>query len=353
MLAAVDQRIAVTRAAPDTAPAEWAYAAGTLAGAHLAHAPQWARVIRQAYGYDPLYFAAEDRAGHTGVLPAVVVRRPLFGTVVASMPFLDGGGPCASSPAIASALTDVIVEAARRLGASAVEFRSAHRLDIAAQPADHKVNLVLPLDSDPDRVWRQLDKSVRNQVRKAERSGLSIATGGLQHLDEFYDIHAARMRDLGSPAHARSFFRAIVDAFGRDAHITLVRNESKAIGGLMALAFKDSLVVPWASCLKEHFALCPNMLMYWETIRTACRDGFRRFDFGRSTRGSGTYHFKRQWGAAEHPLFWYSIPIGRPHPASPRAEHGRAGRFLIRLWQHLPLTVTRSIGPRVRRYLIQ
>ena len=94
------------------------------------------------------------------------------------------------------------------------------------------------------------------------------------------------------------------------------------------------------------------MLLYWETIRTACSEGFTRFDFGRSTAGSGTYHFKRQWGAEEQPLFWYTIPIrGSAQPA--RADDGRIATCLTNAWRHLPLPLTRQIGPHIRRYLIQ
>jgi hypothetical protein len=124
----------------------------------------------------------------------------------------------------------------------------------------------------------------------------------------------------------------------------LVNKGSATVGGLVALAFKDRVIVPWATCLKEHFALCPNMLLYWETIRTACLEGFARFDFGRSTRQSGTYHFKRQWGAEEEPLFWYRIPIPAHQSSSDR---------LARMWQRLPLAVTRQVGPHIRKYLIQ
>src|SRR5262249_14348971 len=193
-------------------------------------------------------------------------------------------------------------DAGRGVGAAAVEAGSASGLAIGAEPANHKVNLVLPLVPDPDRLWQRLDSNRRGQVRRAERSGLTAASGGAELLDAFYACHAARMRDLGSPVHDRAFFRAIFDAFGSNARITLVRKGADAIGGLVALAFRDSLVAPWASCLKEHAALCPNMLMQWDAIRTACRDGFRQFDFGRSTPGSGTYRFKIQWGAVEQPL---------------------------------------------------
>ena len=318
----------------------------------LAHSPEWFSAIQRAYGHAPLYLSAGAADGARGVLPAFVVRRPFFGTVVTSMPFLDSGGPCSASPALRRTLVEHLVAEARRIGARAVELRCTEPIDIAAPPQEHKVNLTLLLPADPGGLWRQFDKQVRNQIRKAERSGLSIEVGGAEKLGAFYDAFAVRMRDLGSPVHAPGFLSAVVDAFGTRARIVLVRKGSTTVGGLMALAFKDRLSVPWATCLKEYFSLCPNMLLYWEALRAACLEGFRRFDFGRSSRNSGTYQFKRQWGAREEPLFWYTIPIGTSVPVGHVADI--AGRpFLARTWQHLPLAVTRHLGPRIRRYLIQ
>jgi FemAB-related protein (PEP-CTERM system-associated) len=344
--------VRVSRVPPASARGAWQRLTGTTSQSHLAHAPEWATVIPQGYGHDPLYLDAEDGAGGFGFLPAFIVRRPLVGTIVTSMPFLDGGGPCACSPALATSLATRLLAEADREGASVVELRCAQRLEIAWQPAEHKVNMVLPLPADAEALWRQLDRSVRNQVRKAERSGLAVEFGGAERLDEFYRFFAARMHDLGSPVHNRAFFGATLDAFGTRARVAIVRKGQTPIGGLIALASTDTLTVPWASCAKEHFALCPNMLLYWETIRVACRDGFERFDFGRSTRGSGTYAFKRQWGALESPLFWYTIPIGRDESRA-AGTRGRTADRLARLWRQLPRSLTRRLGPHVRKYLVQ
>jgi len=225
-------------------------------------------------------------------------------------------------------------------------------VDLPVAATHDKVNLFLPLPKDPGRLWSQLEAKVRNQVRKAERSGLSVEFGQSERLDEFYETFAHNMRDLGSPVHARRFFQAILDAFGDQARIALVRKGEQAIGGLIALAFKDSLIVPWASSLRQYLSLCPNMLLYWEMLRSACVEGFQRFDFGRSSRNSGTYRFKRQWGAVEEALFWYAIPIG----ACPRQRLSSAdpkGALLARLWRSLPLHATRWLGPHVRKYLTQ
>lgn len=318
---------------------------------HLAHSQEWAAVIHRAYGHEPLYLASDDGSGRAGVLPAFIVRRPLFGTAIASMPFLDGGGPCGASREVERGLVESLITEARRLGARLIELRCSRRLNFPWEPAEHKVNLTLPLPN-AEHLWRTLDGSVRNQVRKAERSGLSVDFGGAEKLDAFYSILAIRMRELGSPVHDRAFFRDIVREFGAQARVALVRKGDTPIGALLALGFRDTLTVPWSSCLSEHRTLCSNMLLYWETIRTACIEGFCRFDFGRSSRGSSTYHFKRQWGAVESPLFWYTIPIhGRVRSFS--ADEGRLATYLTNAWRHLPLTVTRGVGPRIRRYLIQ
>jgi serine/alanine adding enzyme len=347
----LDGSVAVRQEIPGTS-STWRRCVHDLRDSNLAHSQEWAAVIQHAYGHEPLYLAADDGSRHSGVLPAFIVRRPLFGTAVTSMPFLDGGGPCCSSTTVETGLVESLISEARRLGARLIELRCSRRLDISWQPAEHKVNLALPLPSNPDQLWTHFDRSVRNQLRKAERSGLSVDFGGAEKLDAFYSIFAVRMRELGCPVHDRAFFRAIVHEFGAQARVALVRKRETPIGALLALGFRDTLTVPWASCLSEYRSLCSNMLLYWETIRTACVEGFRRFDFGRSSRGSGTYRFKKQWGALESPLFWYTIPLhGRSRTVS--ADDGGVGTFLTRAWRHLPLTLTRGVGPRIRRYLIQ
>jgi FemAB-related protein (PEP-CTERM system-associated) len=342
--------VQVTRVVPDES-GTWRRVAHALSGSHLAHSPEWATVIQQAYGHDPLYLAAEDDAGGAALLPAFIVRRPLFGTVVTSMPFLDGGGPCSSSLALSRGLVERLAGEARRVGASLIELRCAERLDIGWEPREHKVNMTLSLEGGADAVWRRLDSNLRNHTRKAGRLGLSIEVGGAEKLDAFYAIYVERMRELGSPVHARGFFTAIFQAFGSEARVALVMKDGRAIGGLVALAFKDTLLAPWASCLSRYFTQYPNLILYWETIRSACLEGRLRFDFGRSTRGSGTYRFKRQWGAGEAPLFWYSIPLDASRAVA--ATNGRTAARVTALWQRLPLGMTRYLGPRVRKYLIQ
>jgi hypothetical protein len=78
--------------------------------------------------------------------------------------------------------------------------------------------------------------------------------------------------------------------------------------------------------------------------------GYRVFDFGRSTVGSGPHHFKLQWGSMEVPLHWnywlaHHDELPEMNPQNPKY------RLAIWAWQHLPLPVTKLIGPSIVRGL--
>ncbi len=61
-------------------------------------------------------------------------------------------------------------------------------------------------------MWDRIDRKARNQVRKAEKSGLTVTRGGAELLPEFYTVFARNMRDLGTPVYARRLFDEVAGA---------------------------------------------------------------------------------------------------------------------------------------------
>jgi CelD/BcsL family acetyltransferase involved in cellulose biosynthesis len=127
----------------------------------------------------------------------------------------------------------------------------------------------------------------------------------------------------------------------------LVRKGQQTIGGAVCLSFRDTLLVPWASSDRAYFSLCPNNLLYWEMIRWGCEHGYRRFDFGRSSPQSGTYHFKKQWGTSEEPLHWQCLRRNQTQTAMLPAADTKY-QWLILTWSPLPLSRLRLSGPWLR-----
>jgi len=83
-------------------------------------------------------------------------------------------------------------------------------------------------------------------------------------------------------------------------------------------------------------------------VRGALAAGGRRFDFGRSQPDSGTYRFKAQYGATPRPLA-YQYALGTATAIPTLAAQKSSLDLAVRVWQRLPLVVTRTIGPRARR----
>jgi hypothetical protein len=171
--------------------------------ANVAHAPQWFTIIKNAYGHLPLYLRGENVEGQSAILPAFLIHSRLFGTVVTSMPFLDVGGPCSPSPKLSHVLVDTLLKEALQLKASIVELRCTKELPLSVPASMNKVNLVLPLPDNPDSLWQQLSAKVRNQVRKAERSGLTVEFVGLEGLDNLRTLRGQHARSWIASACAK------------------------------------------------------------------------------------------------------------------------------------------------------
>lgn len=312
------------------------------------HLWAWRGIFEDAFGHETVYLSARQGGQIVGILPLVVLRSRLFGSFAVSLPFVDGGGICARDSEVAGLLVEhaEMVAAAHRL--SHVELRHESRQVPRLMAREHKVGMRLALERDETRAWEALDRKVRNQIRKAEKSGLTVRSGGVELVDAFYGVFARNMRDLGTPVYSRQLFEQVLASLPDTSQVFLVDKGETVVGGAIALVYRDTLAVPWASSLREYRPQCPNNLLYWRIIEHAVRSGFRTFDFGRSTPGEGTYQFKEQWGARPFPLYWEYVLLegARPpelSPANPRFKTA------IAAWKRLPLPVTEWLGPWIVR----
>ena len=313
------------------------------------HLSGWGRVIQNTYGHRPLYFIAEEGNETRGILPLIEMNTSLFGRSLASVPFLDYGGICADDEYVQKELFSEMLNYCNREKIKTFDLRHRQPSGLNLERYEQKVTLILNLESQADQMWKSLDAKVRNQVRKAVKSQLSVQWAGVEALDDFYRVYATNMRDLGSPAHSRKFFQAIFEEFNH-SRLVLAKFQDQIIGGGLCLYLRETVLVPWASSLRAFFRYCPNNLIYWEAIRSACEQGFQKFDFGRSSYGSGTYNFKRQWGAIEQPLcweYWSKDKRSKPILQGNDSRYGTA----VRLWKKTPLTIANRIGPMIRKQL--
>ncbi len=189
---------------------------------------------------------------------------------------------------------------------------------------------------------------MRNQVRKGEKSGLVISSGGQDLLEAFYDVFARNMRDLGTPVFGIELFEETLRTFPDNSRVFCAYDGTTPVAASIVHWRGGSAEVIWASALRESNRLSANVLLYWHTIQFAIAQRCTMFEFGRCTPGEGPFHFKRQWGAEPRPLVWEYWHAG-PKADVEKSPRNPKYRAAVAVWQRLPVGVTRLVGPRIVR----
>ena len=311
------------------------------------HQSAWGQAVKNAYGFGPTYLIAEDAGRVVGVLPLILMKIPFAGKRFVSLPYCDLGGILADNEAVAEKLTSYAIGLANGLNAKKLELRSS-RTEEKTSPVN-KVRMVLQLPDSSEQLMAGFKAKLRSQVKKPSKDGLTAEMGGLELLDEFYRIVAINMRDLGSPVHSKRWYKEILRAYGENAKIGLVcMADGTAVGAGLILLHKHVVSIPWASTLREYNRYNPNMLLYWLFLSYASDNGYRFFDFGRSTPGEGTYRFKEQWGADPMPLIWLDL-LGSFSYASNCKGNNR--QFLEKAWKMMPVKLSVFVGSSLRNLI--
>ena len=271
------------------------------------------------------------RAGRFAMVPSLLIGRPVYSYLPGlSYSDLDEAAAQDLAREVPNHPFNIRVLAAPRPeGALAPGASVVLRIDLAAYGG-------------PEAVWeRGLNRKARGSVRRARKAGLTASEetgpGAMQAFCAMQRLAHARH---GAPMLPEALFDALVTELG--ARILVVR--SGANGAVQAgyLWVRDGPIawLPYGGAYRN--SDCPGNLAFWAAVELTANEGAEILDFGRSPMGSGTYAFKRSFGARPVPVRWLSD--------KPSDLYGRY-RTAQKLWRALPDFVTDRAGPWLCRYL--
>lgn len=313
------------------------------------HRAAWLDSIHQGLRHPVYIIKATEGDCVVGVLPLCLVAGPIFGRFLVSLPYINTGGVWAHNQTVARGLIDAGCELADQLDVKYLELR--HEVEVPHDRLNFKrtdkVHMRLPLPDTYEGLMASLKSKVRSQVKKSYKSDLSVQFGGGELLKDFYHVFSTNMRDLGTPVFSRKLFASILNSFEGDAELCVVSKDSNPAAAGLLVHVDGVTEVPSASCLRAFNVLNANMFMYSKLLERAIDRGSQTFDFGRSSEDSGTFKFKKQWGAKPHPAVWQYF-VRKGDPADMRPDSGGKQR-LVRIWQRLPVWITKLAGPSIVR----
>ncbi len=305
--------------------------------------------MEKAFGHRTHFLFAESNEHIVGVLPLAEVKSWMFGHSLCSLPFCVYGGIVATSERARQELDHAAQRLAAKLNVDYLEYRSFAALHSDWAHKDLYVTFRKEIYADHEQNMLAIPRKQRAMVRKGIKAELRGEVD--QNVDRFFALFSDNVRRHGTPTLSKRYFQLLLNVFGRDCEVTTIVNpDNKPLSSVLTFYFRDEVLPYYAGddLTARHFAA--NDFKYWDLMQRATQRGCKFFDYGRSKIGTGTYHFKMNWGFKPQPLSYeYQLlrakDIPNQNPLNPKY------RLFIKAWQRIPLAVANQIGPHIVKYL--
>ncbi len=203
-------------------------------------------------------------------------------------------------------------------------------------------------------LWNGLHSSARQNVRKAQASGVVVRDGRtIEDMRIFHRMHCmlrkSKYRLLAQPL---AFFENIFHEFAKTdgVHVLIAERNSEPIAAIVLLEWNGTLYYKFNASLDQRY--CPNDLLAWHALQYGRQRGMVQFDFGLSDlEQPGLIRYKRKFATDEQEI---SFLQWRPEGyANPKGD--QAGQILSQVTNWLtdatvPDEITRTAGEKLYRF---
>ncbi len=194
---------------------------------------------------------------------------------------------------------------------------------------------------DEEQLWKGYKKRVRRDIRKAEKSGVSIHEATQpEEIDVLYDLYSETMRRNEA---FNIWTKKMLHAIDRDlaqqgkAKILLAKLNDKVVAGVIFLFSPDTTYYFFAASAQKYLSLCPNDLLVHHGICLTIQKGRRYYDLMTSQKEDvALMNFKEKWGAQKFPYYFYEKNLTPVRPW---------------LWKRMWRLINTPIGARLIRSL--
>ena len=290
--------------------------------------------------------------------PFFLVKSKIFGEKIINVPFFDTGSlPADLSKKNIKKIKEKFVDSPRveiRMDDSFENFENIKKslVEEGFESNENKHQMVIHLKQ-KEEMWNQFHKHTRNDVRKSEKSGLTIKPiKEVVELKKFYKLYLREMKNFGTPQHSFSFFRNFLEIM-RENFLGLNCYYNKELAGAIILFYDSEEAYLGFNVSNIHFReYRPNDKLYWEMMKFCIEKKIKKISLGQvdldseDPRAKGLYKFKAKW---------LSVPVKRVYFNYPKEEDQNQKKESMKkfrsVWKRLPLWMVRIVGPKIESQL--
>jgi FemAB-related protein (PEP-CTERM system-associated) len=316
----------------------------------LFHLTRWLDLIRINFRHKPYCLYRERDKEITGILPLVLVRSPLLGTVLVSNPYAVYGGIVAREPEDGRHLFEAAQSMAKKLHVKYLELRNLYESPWELPSISLYHTFLKEIPEDEEQCLTQIPRKSRASTRQGRDKYKLRFIEACDQLDRFYELFVMNKRSLGSPVFSRKYFKSLMDIFDGRIFIHCVLYEEKIISAVMSFVHKDTVLPYYSGSDKQYERYHTNNFQYWQLMVWASKRGLRNFDFGRSRKDTGAFHFKTNMGFSPTQLHYqYYFPkegkIPNLNPSNPKLD---LPKMILR---KIPVSLAKVVGPILVRHI--
>lgn len=315
------------------------------------HLASWKEVISKTFGGEPFYFALRGENGSIQAgLPFFFIKSRLTGKRLVSLPLASFCDPLIKNASALEELLRAVMEKSIELNASYIEIKTLNEFNLLKEKNfkcyRHYNTHVMPLGADLDVVEKCFHTNVKRCLKKAKCSNVTVreATKS-EEVKLFFNLHVLTRKKHGLLSQPFSFFKNMWEILCQKGlcSLLLASCHDRTIAAAFFLKFKDTFYYEYGASDERFNELYPNHILLWEAIKSAHKEKFRFFDFGRSSvENEGLNIFKRKWGGNVKELYYYYYPdIGGAALAKTKGDKYSLIKHVNR---HMPSSIMKIMG---------
>jgi peptidoglycan pentaglycine glycine transferase (the first glycine) len=156
---------------------------------------------------------------------------------------------------------------------------------LAPRQIQPKASIVVDLTRSPEDILNGFDRQVRYNVRLADRKGVEVSRGGVESVEEFWNLLTATATRKNFAERDLSYFQRLVEIYGDGAPIFLARREGELLYGALIVAYGHLAYYLYGASGGDRSAK-PSELVQYQAMLWAKERGVTRYDM---------------WGIPAHP----------------------------------------------------
>ncbi len=340
--------------------AQWETFIDNEKNSRFQHLLKFKKVIEKTYkNCEERYYFIKNRA----IFPFFLVKSTLLGNRLISLPFLDNGGFLGNYTQ--EEIKDLLKLLKKEKNIRHIEVRLNSSFENIKQDDKIFTNLGFVKDSSKqqsiiklkseEKTWKNFHKHTRNDIRKAEKSGLtSRKIKDEQELKKFYKLYAQNMKYFGTPQHSYAFFQNFFKIMKENVIGFNCYYKNDLAGSIILFYNGQQGYIPYNVSEPKYRQYRPNDLLYWEMIKLAIKKGVKYLDLGQIDKNSsdqraiGLYKFKRKWLGYVYDRIYFYYDLEKKEDKKGKKDKLKKFRST---WKKIPSPILKKLGPKIASQL--